>query len=387
MKVVGGPIIIPKGVFALMNSIYQDGQNVNLGSSPRICNTGAQNTPESSLKSLVDWVSVTLKSVDVETLVTEILSLSMDEFVELDKGNFGYTKTLICGNIRIFFEGRKDMGIHLQMSGQGCREYEGYKKRSWQVLFCLLLDLGGKFSRLDVSVDDFKGFFKLKELEKRVKKGLCVSKFNDATNYEKIRLKDGYVKGQTLYFGSGSSRINIRFYDKLAQKLDAGCSEEVEGLNFWNRTEIELKDERAQKVAWMIAEDVEIGKVVCGVLKHYIRFVDPGKSKNKSRWKTARFWDKFLGDVEALKLTDQPKERTIEDKINWVSRQVSRTLALLYWAEDEQFVWNFFEEGEAKFRESDLEMLKAYWREREDEPGVKYKLERLEEYLSNKKAG
>ena len=195
------------------------------------------------------------------------------------------------------------------------------------------------------------------------------------------------MKGQTLYFGSGSSRINIRFYDKLAQKLDAGCSEEVEGLNFWNRTEIELKDERAQKVAWMIAEDVEIGKVVCGVLKHYIRFVDPGKSKNKSRWKTARFWDKFLGDVEALKLTDQPKERTIEDKINWVSRQVSRTLALLYWAEDEQFVWNFFEEGEAKFRESDLEMLKAYWREREDEPGVKYKLERLEEYLSNKKAG
>ena len=44
------------------------------------------------------------------------------------------------GSIQIYYEGHsEDMGIHIHMGGQACREYEEYQVRTWAQLFALIL--------------------------------------------------------------------------------------------------------------------------------------------------------------------------------------------------------------------------------------------------------
>ncbi|SFX52871.1 Replication initiation factor, partial [Thermoactinomyces sp. DSM 45891] len=195
---------------------------------PPSSNTGAQNTSRTGLRALVDWVGATLKNVSLEALIEGILDLNKDDFAELDRGGNGYRKSLRLGNITIYYDGNEGMGIHLKMSGQGCREYEGYGKRKWPHLLAMILDLDSNITRLDLALDDFTGYFKIPQIEKKVKSGEVQSKFREATNYEKIRLSDGYRKGQTIYLGSSSSLLKVRFYDKYKEALKDGNESELE---------------------------------------------------------------------------------------------------------------------------------------------------------------
>lgn len=123
----------------------------------------------------------------------------------------------------------------------------------------------------------------------------------------------------TLYFGSGKSDVQIRVYDKLSERKD-GNYNVSEDIKVWNRTEIQLRDEKATFVADVLARkeagESSIGETVCGILKDYLRFTVKGKDTNRSRWKTAPFWDKFLGKVEALPLTTIIEEKTVLEKKN-----------------------------------------------------------------------
>ena len=61
---------------------------------------------------------------------------------------------------------------------------------------------------------------------------------------------------------------------------------------------------------------VELGELAFGLLADNIRFVVPNKNeRNKSRWKTCRFWERFLGAVEVLKLYI-PKQHKSYNTIN-----------------------------------------------------------------------
>lgn len=325
---------------------------------PPVSNRGAQNTHEQGLKVLVDWVSVTLKNLQPDELIG-VIGLDPDDFVELEYGYSGYRRQVRCGNIAVYFDGREDMGIHLQMSGQGCREYEGKPGfRGWQVFFLRLLDLGGKLTRLDLAVDDFTGYFTLDTIYRKIRAGEVSSRFKDAVAYEKVSLGDGSRKGSTVYFGSASSRIQIRFYDKLAERLAKG--EIIEGLDFWNRTELELRKERAQKAGEMIAFTEDAGRVTMGILKEYVRFLVKGKDKNKSRWKTARFWEKFLGDVKNVKLTDEPVERTLEKTVSWLERQVTPSLKAVVEAESIDFLVEMIERAFERLRPEHIHMIERH---------------------------
>ena len=325
---------------------------------PPLTNRGAQNTCKEGLRSLVDWVSVTLKNLAPEELV-EVMGLDPADFVELEYGAYGYRRSLCCGNIRIFFDGREDMGIHLQMTGQGCREYEGKEGfRGWQVLFLRLLDLGGNCTRLDLAIDDFEGYFSLDGVLRKIKAGEVSSKFKDAVWWEKVRLSDGSRKGSTIYFGSEKSRVQVRFYDKVAERL--GNGEDLEGIDFWNRTEIEMRKERAQKAMQLVAFEEDVGQIAKGILKDYIRFLIRGTDRNKSRWKTARFWEKFLGDVERLRLAEDPKEKTIERMVTWLDRQVTPSLKALVEAESVEFLVELIDRAFERLKPEHLMMIERH---------------------------
>lgn len=330
---------------------------------PPVSNRGAQNTCKDGLRVLVDWVSVTLKNLEPDELV-EAIGLDPDDFVELEYGYSGYRRSIRSGNITVFFDGREDMGIHLQMSGQGCREYEGKPGfHSWQVLFLRLLDLGGKFTRLDLAIDDFEGYFTMDTICRKIRAGEVASSFKDAVSYEKVSLGDGSRKGSTVYFGSASSRIRVRFYDKLVERSAKG--EVLEGIDFWNRTELELRKERAQKAVEMIAFTEDAGRVVFGILKKYVRFLTKGKDSNKSRWKTARFWEKFLGDVERIKLTDEPVERTLEKTVLWLERQVTPSLKAVVEAESIDFLVEMIERAFGRLKPEHIHMIERHKEQKE----------------------
>jgi len=63
---------------------------------------------------------------------------------------------------RIYYDGREEMGCHVEMSGQGCRQYEAnFTDSPWKDLFGVVLSEGGKFSRLDLAIDNVDGVLSL----------------------------------------------------------------------------------------------------------------------------------------------------------------------------------------------------------------------------------
>lgn len=327
---------------------------------PPYSNTGAQSTLGEGLRPLVDWVSATLKNITPDELIEGILLLNPEHFTDCEKGKYGYMNAKRYGHIAVYYNGHPEMGIHLEISGQGCREYESYQIMDWGTLFRVLLACEANITRLDVAIDDFQGYWDLQTIVRKTKRGELVSKFKHATKIEKIKIETGKTVGHTVYFGSAESRIRIRMYDKLLERIAEGQA--VEGIDVWNRTEIQARKERAQEIAALIAEDLPIGQIVAGILKYYLRFVVRGKDSNKSRWKTARFWEEFLQGVETIRLARSKPEQSVEKKIAWLERQVAPTLALIVKAfeGDMKQIYKLINDGSRRLKPKDLALIQDF---------------------------
>jgi len=284
-------------------------------------NMGAVNTE--GLKALLDWVSFTIPENDVQ-IVTELLRISLSDFVQMPSGAMGYRSRLKCGNISILSNGSPGMGCHVVMTGQGCRQYESLHGDDWKNLFKRVFDQLGHFARIDVAIDDYDGMLSLSEIRTKIDARHVKSRFKTAhgiTEYD-LSGEANSNKGETIYLGSPQSRIKIRFYDKAKeQKVDY----------LWTRAEIECHNERALIVAAFITNDMPLGDLVAGVLRNYINFLEPDETDtNKSRWPVSQWWTDFLGGVDKLSLTIKKEPRTIEDVNNWLERQVSPSLAMMH---------------------------------------------------------
>lgn len=334
---------------------------------PPYCNTGAENTERHALFALVDWVSCTFPYAQDVQEILNILCLPEKDMREMPHGLHGYKQMLICGNIRVMYDGNDNMGIHVEFSGQGCREYESYNLLTWSELIKRVTDRGGHFSRLDVAIDDYKGYFTIQSLIRRSKRGLCRSKFKKARYMETIELSDGSTGGATIYFGNPSSRIKIRMYEKNFEREQKGFDVE-EDVHIWNRVEIEAKKERAQILALLIMEErLPLGSIICGVLKNYVNFVDKHPTDpNKARWEVSKFWKKFLGDIEPIRLTEKAPDRTIQRVENWIDKQVTPSISLLFLAGvlNHENLQEFLSEGLDRLTEKDIIILEQFQREK-----------------------
>ncbi|PAE14460.1 hypothetical protein CHH91_19415, partial [Virgibacillus sp. 7505] len=63
--------------------------------------------------------------------IIEVFGLSDVDFRETT-GQNGYASALRYGHISFNYAGRADMGVNVDISGQGCRELEQLKSVSWQ---------------------------------------------------------------------------------------------------------------------------------------------------------------------------------------------------------------------------------------------------------------
>ena len=104
-----------------------------------LANRGVESTRQEVLNIdnivLYDWFTMTSK-IDSADSIIRLLGLNKDgiSFQHLN-GRYGYKDRLFFNEINIYYNGRDDMGICLEMSGQGCRAFEEYGTSEWSVLF------------------------------------------------------------------------------------------------------------------------------------------------------------------------------------------------------------------------------------------------------------
>lgn len=238
-------------------------------------------------------------------------------------GFYGYRDRLMYDGISIHFNLRSDpdgekTSVMLEMSGQGCRQYETSSKLGFMQLFCDADNGELQIKRLDIAYDDINlngenGLLDLKRLARYTLHQRFVSKWNGGQVLDKFKINGNYesmTHAQTVQFGSRKSAIMLRIYDKAQERGGLGYH--------WVRAEIVFKEERAANFISQLLGSKTIGKLYAGVLGNYLRFIRLDHSR-RERCSTIGWWEKFPNGAEAVKLYS-PKD--IEYNLARVERYV-----------------------------------------------------------------
>jgi phage replication initiation protein len=222
---------------------------------PPIANREVEITIPPENRSLLDWVSFTFKLNDPYEVAGKI-GIDSELFSLFPFGFSGYRKSLRFGNISIFFDGRDDMGCHVEMSGQGCRQYEGHFSESpWQELLQTVVSENGKFTRLDLAIDNVDGVLTLERIWAAIQdhEKYIRTQFGEWRRIQKGSFHKGeMITGDTIYLGSSKSHVMFRVYDKAQETKIAG---------HWIRFEIQLRDKRAHEAAKLFASGMPVGSM------------------------------------------------------------------------------------------------------------------------------
>lgn len=238
---------------------------------------------------LYDWLSFTSKKHTPQELI-EALGLAHCPWTETT-GARGYRDRLYFGCISVHFNGRDDMGVWVEMSGQGCRNFEDLSTLSdkWDTLFLFIQEHNLHITRLDVAFDDHTGILDIKRVASDTEAERFVSRSN---RWQVVRSSEG----TSVQIGSPKSKVLIRIYDKAAERG-------IENQH-WVRVELQLRDSRAEEFSKLV---MPIGEAFAGVLLNYLRFVEPDPTDtNKSRWQMTDYWAELVGDVSRIKIFVAP---------------------------------------------------------------------------------
>ncbi len=248
---------------------------------------------------LIDWVTFTTKIWSLADIRT-FLGLDGQTWDLLDHGFHGYKRAEVFNGITIMYEGRPnedgsdDMGICVEISGQGCRAMESFARVDWFVFFSFLMDLQNEFhvTRLDLAYDDHIGV-----LDKlRLKLDTDMHFYRSKTRTWEIRYGSN---GFSIYHGSKKSLVMIRIYDKAAERgiLDG---------THWIRVEIQLRDSNASGAIQAYLAQRSIGGVYGGLLATYLVYCEECDDTNVSRWPVAEYWAQLLQGAQRIHIAAAP---------------------------------------------------------------------------------
>lgn len=289
-------------------------------------NMGSQITDEIKIPNenrvLFDWFAFTLKEESPEKVI-KMIGLDKLTFTESKGGGMGYKRTTRAGNIVIFFDGSENMGCHVSMTGQGCRQFEQLypSPNRWKMFFILLNKLQANFTRLDIACDNVDGILDLNKLETCIELKQIRSRFRAGHKIENFTLSpnDETPQGKTIYIGSPASRLKFRFYDKAAQLKLQG---------HWVRAELQCMAERATEAINHILDGVEAGELAVGVLNNNFQPINLDDS-NRTRCSVQDWWQEFTVITAKVKLTTAKAQKMISDVMHHVKKQYAPTFAML----------------------------------------------------------
>ncbi|BEH11833.1 hypothetical protein GSUET_34450 [Geobacter sulfurreducens subsp. ethanolicus] len=269
----------------------------------------------------------------------------------MPRGRLGYKVQRRCGNIVILSDGKPEMGMHVEMSGQGCRQFDINSGR-WRELISNILDVGGHFTRIDIAIDDRQGCFPLEKAKEKLLHREVRTRFRSGREITGVRFSDKLGNdGCSLYFGSAQSDIKIRIYDKAAEQR----------VTFsWIRVEAECRGKLVNVLAHHMRMSDNLGEIVAGVLKNYLTFVEPSADSNKARWPVSPWWDAFLGSVNKLQMTIKKEVGNIDGVEAYLYKQAAPSLALWLKANggDLNCLLELIKSGEKRLKPHHLAMLR-----------------------------
>ena len=206
------------------------------------------------------------------------------------KGAHGYRDRKYFSSISVHYNGREDMGVWVEMSGQGCRAFESISQLGWPGLFSFISESALKITRLDVAFDDHTGILHMRDIIEDTQDGNFVSR----SDYWETVLSS---KGSTVQIGSPQSKVLVRIYDKARERH---CEEGTH----WNRVELQLRDDRAIQFTRL---QLPIGEAFSGVLLNYLRYVIPdGEDSNRWRWPMRPYWLDMLEVLTPISIYTAP---------------------------------------------------------------------------------
>lgn len=322
-----------------------------------------------------DWIEFTIFKETLNNIISNILLMNIEDFEPLPKGRFGYNTQLKWANGLIFilynsiFDGHPALndknGVHIIMTGQGCRSFE--IKGKFRELFYLVL-VGAednKFTRIDLAIDDKKDeIINFDRFLTELEKGNVSAKWKTWDLILSRTLGDNKFKGRTIYLGKQSSDIFCRLYDKGLERIAKNYVEiEPETLQ-WTRLEIVFRRDRAELLSrYFLDSDNGIGQIALSVLNQYIRFLIPNPHNNRKRaWETAPWWERLLHNVGKLKLTKDIDERSIEDFEEWIDKQIGPTLAAILTAKEGDVDWlhKIINKASLRLKNKHIEAINKY---------------------------
>lgn len=270
---------------------------------------------------LIDWLTVTFKDISPDVLIL-MLGLSDKEWQEKQSFKNGYPVDKFFGNIHIWYgaddpkyytdgfnsngvwvtaemKARNDMGVCLNLSGQGCRTFEEHSSVDWMTLFELIDKYHGHVTRLDLAYDDHMNVVDIHRLACDVHD----RNYRSKAKYADILWSDNQdldIQGLTIYIGKKSSDVLIRIYDKAAER---GYTD-----RHWIRIELQLRNDRASNALKQLLQRESIGVVSAGILRNYFTVCVPSADSNKSRWSVAYYWERVIGQIESIRVWVAPGE-------------------------------------------------------------------------------
>ena len=292
---------------------------------------------KNSLTALIDWCQITVKDVDLFTVITDILKipLSLMELQNKGKGIAGHELVAGFDNIKILKPTSKMQynGFQILMSGSGCRNYENFlviNKETWFDFFARVCQYHVNFPRIDLAIDDHKPYLNIPELIRLTKQGLISSQLRNYSENASGELSESIPvhKGNTLYLGSSNSDFRIVFYEKGYEQAEK-FGKELDPN--WNRYELRFRQERANKVVQELIARRDVAEIAMSVLNGKIRFLEQPENKSTSRkrlYPTYPPWELFMQDIEKIKLTIQPQKKTLNSIWNWLESSVAPSLKL-----------------------------------------------------------
>ncbi|EKA2549758.1 replication initiation factor domain-containing protein [Listeria monocytogenes] len=302
-------------------------------------------TKKQELTAMIDYLRVSFKTHDLDLIIEKVLHIKKEYMLEKETGRYGYIGTFELDMIKVYYSAPEDeRGVLIELSGQGCRQFESFLaclKQSWFEFLQTCIDFQGNFTRLDVAIDDRKTYLNIPTLLNKAHKAECISKFNNYDFNGSGDLTSGLEKGTTLYLGSKKSEMYFCFYEKNYEQAKKNRVP-VESIGKWNRYELRMNDDRAQEVVKNLLLTKDMTNVAKSIMHNYIRFIDiPTNLKGEARIKARRNaklnkrWENFVEGVSKLKLYTEKQEDFYEKSKRWLDFAGSATMKMVLEADKE----------------------------------------------------
>lgn len=318
-------------------------------------------------KPFCDWLSFTIDPSflsDVEIFGS--IQIQLKSWNSYQIAYFSSTSVLIA-----YHPDRPELRLFISFSSRALYS----QKMTFEEIVKWAIERKGKFTRIDLTKDDYSNLLDMQNIINKIKLGELVTRFRNFSIYENQEYstiesgKIGYGNGsKTIYLGNlKKSNVIVRIYDKAAKEKKE---------YHWIRVEYQLRHEVADQYCNSnILIDMETGeikktnnsqKIITGsieerdfpsIANYYLRFLDittnkKGNILHKRHWRTSLFWEKFIGTKDRNSIGLPKYKAGLEDLREWATRSISGLNYLLEEAYGDDYKKQRKKEGRKKFEEN-----------------------------------